>query len=687
MHALITHVQEAFQTPFKSAVLIFALLLFIILIAPLLLRRLGLPGIIGLILSGLVIGPHGLHIIDKNAAVDLFATIGLLYIMFIAGLELDLEEFRKTRHKSAVFGALTFILPLVIGFPVCYYLLGYGFYTSLLTASMFSTHTLVAYPIASRLGINRHESVALTVGGTIITDTAVLLMLPLIAASAKGGSNQEVWLRLAITCPVFLGVVVYLVPRFSRWFLKSAGSEPYAQYIFVLSTVFFIAFMAELSGLEPIIGAFAAGLALNRLIPHTSTLMNRIEFVGNALFIPIFLISVGMIVDLAVLTKGPQALIVAAVLTVVALVGKWVAAWTTGLIFKYSHAERNLIFGLSSSHAAATLAIILVGFRLDIIDENILNGTIVLILVTCLAASFATEHYGRRVALDEVRHAPQVPDEEEESILAPIANPETMEKLIDLATTLKKPKSPSPIYGLSVVMDDAEARSKLAEARKLLNKAMVHASASGHTIEIISTIDQNVASGIRRIATEVDATDIILGHSEKTNLFQMVFGKTNQNIIESSNQAVWVCRIAQPIHLHRTIRLFCPAFCELEYGFDQWVEKVARLSGGLGRKVLCYSTQETFDSISKQLQKRKTGAAFDHVRFQEWETFSDLAAGFADGDLVIVVSPREGHLSHERVLEQIGQHLDQYLKHNSFVVIHPRVREDMADDNMRQLFI
>lgn len=687
MHILLEHLQAAFKTPFDNAVLIFAFLLFIILLAPLLFRRLGLPGIIGLILSGLLIGPHGFNLIEKNAAVDLFATIGLLYIMFIVGLELDLGEFRKNRHKSIVFGGLTFFLPLVIGFPVCYYVLGYGFYTSLLTAGMFSTHTLVAYPIASRLGIIQHEGVAITVGGTIITDTAVLLLLPVITASAQGVSVEDVWLRLLITCSVFLVVVIFFVPRFARWFLKSAGSEPYAQYVFVLSIVFFVAFLAELSGLEPIIGAFAAGMALNKLIPHTSTLMNRIEFVGNALFIPFFLISVGMIINLEVITHGSHAIIVALVLTFVALFGKWAAAWMTGTIFNYSKAERGLIFGLSSSHAAATLAIILVGFRIGVIDENILNGTILLILATTTIASLLTEYYGRRVALEENSRVPVPSKRPKERILAPIANPDTMEKLIDLAIALKSPRSSSPIYGLSVVMDDAEARVRLAEARKLLDKAMVHAASAGQKVEIVSTIDQNVASGIRRIAVEVDASDIILGHSEKTNLFQMVFGKTNQNIIDLSTQAVWVCRIVQPLNMHRTIRLFCPAFCELEYGFDQWVEKLARLSAALSRTTICYSTDTSYQQVSRHIKENRLNGVFEHQLFYDWDRFSELAKGFESSDLVVVVSPREGHLSHAPVLDKIGQHLDQYLKENSFVVIYPRIDGDSVDDSMRQMYI
>lgn len=687
MHILLEHLQEAFKTPFDNAVLIFAFLLFIILIAPLLFRRMGLPGIIGLILSGLLIGPHGLDIIEKNDAVDLFATIGLLYIMFIVGLELDLEEFRKNRHKSIAFGVLVFLLPQLIGFPVLYYGLHYSFYTSLLTASMLATYTLVTYPIVSRLGIVRHQSVAVVVGGLIITDTSVLLMLPVITASAQGGSSQEVWTRLLITCPIFLLVAVFVIPRFARWFLKSAGSEPYAQYIFVLSVVFFVAFMAELAGLEPIIGAFTAGLSLNRLIPHTSTLMNRIEFVGNALFIPFFLISVGMIINLDVLMQGSGALLVAVSLIGLSLAGKWIAAWITAWVFRFSRAEQGLIFGLSSAKAAATLAMGLVGFRMGVLDENILNGTILLILATTTVASLLTEHYGKRVALEETTRMPVVSKRPKERILAPIANPDTMEKLIDLAIALKSPRSSSPIYGLSVVMDDAEARLRLTEARKLLDKAMVHAASAGQQVEIISTIDQNVASGIRRIAVEVDASDIVLGHSEKTNLFQMVFGKTNQNIIDLSTQAVWVCRMTQALNMHRTIRLFCPAFCEMEFGFGQWVEKIARLSGVLSRKTICYSSEASFQHLSGYVGTHRLGGVFEHQLFQDWDWFSEQAAGFESSDLVIVVSPREGHLSHAPVLDKIGQHLDQYLKENSFIVIYPRIDGDSVDDSMRQMYI
>ncbi|MDB5148122.1 MAG: cation:proton antiporter, partial [Mucilaginibacter sp.] len=336
-------------------------------------------------------------LLTKNSAVELFSTIGLLYIMFIAGIELDLNEFKQKKHKSLVFGFFTFCIPILIGFPICYYLLGYSLITSALTASMFATHTLVAYPIVSKYGISKNEAVAISVGGTILTDTAVLILLPVIMGAKDGGLGFGFWLQLMISLSIFAFIMFVLIPPLARWFFNRYRDSKTLPYVFVLFIVFLSAFLSQLAGVEPIIGAFVAGLALNKAVQQSQALMARIEFVGNAIFIPFFLISVGMLVDLRVLARGPQATIVAVSLTLGALLGKWLAALSTQKIFKYSSTQRTLIFGLSSAHAAATLAIILVGFKAQIIDDNILNGTIILILVTCVVASFATERAGKKL--------------------------------------------------------------------------------------------------------------------------------------------------------------------------------------------------------------------------------------------------------------------------------------------------
>jgi len=392
------NILQYFHLPFTNPVLIFTLILFIILLAPVMMKRIKIPGVAAFIIAGILIGPHGLNLLTKNPAVELFSTIGLLYIMFIAGIELDLAAFKKRMNKSFVFGFLTFAIPILIGFPVCFWLLGYPLLTSLLTASMFATHTLVAYPIVSKYRVSKNEAVAITVGGTILTDTAVLIILAVIIGAKKGGLTPAFWLQLGVSLTIFTLIVFLLIPRITKWFFARSESDKTSQYVFIMTCLFSSAFLAQLAGLDPIIGAFIAGLALNPLVPRPSSLSHNIEFVGSAIFIPFFLISVGMVVDLHAFFKGTEAIIVAITLTLVALAGKWLSAFFTQKIFGYSNHQRKLIFGLSSSHAAATLAIILIGYKEKILDANILNGTIILILVTCMVASFVTERAAKAIA-------------------------------------------------------------------------------------------------------------------------------------------------------------------------------------------------------------------------------------------------------------------------------------------------
>jgi Kef-type K+ transport system membrane component KefB len=378
MNYFFAHLLEEFHLPLKNPVLVFSLLLFIILLSPIVLRKVRIPAIIGLIISGVIIGPHGLGLIgektmESEGSIKLFSTIGLLYIMFIAGLELDMNEFKKYMRKSLTFGALTFFVPILLGYPLCYYGLGMTQTASWLTASMFATHTLVAYPIISKYGLTKNSSVAIAVGGTILTDTAVLILLAVISSSTQGDLDMAFWLRLLTSLTIFSIIMFFFVPRVARWFFSKLDSEKTSQYIFVLSIVFFSAFLAEVAGVEHIIGAFVAGLVLNRLIPHNSILMNRVDFIGNSLFIPFFLIFVGMVVDYKVFFKGSWPLIIAGVLTTFAIVSKWIAAWLTQVIFKMKPTDRQIIFGLSTSHAAATLAIIMVGYN-TVLNQDAINS-------------------------------------------------------------------------------------------------------------------------------------------------------------------------------------------------------------------------------------------------------------------------------------------------------------------------
>lgn len=673
MHTnIFDHITQQFQLPFTNPVLIFSLLLFIILIAPILLGRIKIPGIVGFIIAGILIGPNGFNILKKNSAIELFATIGLLYIMFIAGIELDLAEFKKKKHKSFIFGFLTFAVPILIGFPVCYYLLHYSLLTSILTASMFATHTLVAYPIVNKFGIAKNEAVAVTVGGTILTDTAVLIILAVIMGSVEGELNSSFWIQLAISLTIFTATVFIVIPRIAKWFFTKLESEKTSHYIFVLSVVFFSAFLAQLAGIEPIIGAFVAGLALNRLIPHSSILMNRIEFVGNALFIPFFLISVGMLVDLRVLFRGPDALIVAGALTVVAIVGKYFSATLTQWIFKYTKNQRLLIFGLSSAHAAATLAIILVGYKAKIIDDNILNGTIILILVTCVFASFATEKASRNIVSAEELTGPEIV-QNQENILIPIADFNNMDTMLDLAVLFKDKSSDQPINLLSVVPDSDNAQANLLIARKKLNDSVKYASGNDTMVKVIATLDHNVSSGVLRIAKEKSANIIITGWPRKNTVIDKFLGDKSAALIEKSPANLFILHLHKPITVHTSIQLVCPPAYLMEKNMQVWLSKVCKLSTELSLSVNCFCDESTKKHIEHALLTMKSSVNFKFDSTEIWKDWRKLKERIMPDDFMIVVLDRKLETTYLLSLTYTQRKLEHLFESQTKLLIYPQI--------------
>ncbi len=669
------HLMHEFQIPLTNPILVFSLILLIILLSPILLRKINIPGIIGLIISGVVIGPHGLGILEKNSAIDLFSTIGLLYIMFIAGLELDLNEFKANRNKSLVFGLFTFAIPLGVGFPVCYYFLQYDFDASFLTASMFATHTLVAYPIVSKLGVSKNQAVAITVGGTILTDTAVLIILAVIMGKSQGSLNQEFWIRLGVSLAIFSAIMFLIIPRIAKWFFRKLESEKHSHYIFVLSVVFFAAFLAEVAGVEAIIGAFVAGLALNKLIPHSSALMNRIEFLGNSLFIPFFLISVGMLVDVRVITSGTGAWIIAGTLSAVAIFGKWLAALITQWVFKYTRSQRQLIFGLSSAHAAATLAVILVGYRAGILDENILNGTIILILITCIVASFATEKAAKKIITEtddgtlDLIHPGKSGNEH---ILLPIANAENLEKLLEFSIYIKDKKSANPISILSVVSNNDEAELNILKTRNKLEEFVKQASASETKVNVITTIDHNTASGIARISREIMADILILGWPKKTGFFDKLIGEKLESILSNTDKSTFICHLIKPMVLHKRMVIVAPPLTEHENGFEHWLQKLTKLAQELSIPIQLYCNEPTEKAVLKTLKHQKIAANLTTIHFNDWDDFLILGRNIHENDLFVLISARKGAASYLSILDNLPIKLEKHFASNSRIIVYPQ---------------
>lgn len=679
MNYFFAHLLEEFHLPLKNPVLVFSLLLFIILLSPILLRKVKIPAIIGLIISGVIIGPHGLGLIgektmESEGSIKLFSTIGLLYIMFMAGLELDLNEFKKFIKKSITFGFLTFIIPITLGFPICYYFLKLDMTASLLTASMFATHTLVAYPIISKYGLSKNSAVAITVGGTILTDTAVLIILAVISSSVNGNLDGGFWIRLITSLTIFSFIMFFIIPRIAKWFFSKLESEKNSQFIFVLSIMFFAAFLAEVAGVEHIIGAFVAGLVLNRLIPHSSTLMNRVEFIGNSLFIPFFLIFVGMVVDYKVLFDGTWSLIIAAVLTSFAIFSKWFAALITQWIFKMTGAERQVIFGLSTSHAAATLAIIMVGFENNILDIKIVNGTILLILVTCMTASFVTENAGKRLLREIAEKGADDTNEtrlRNQHLLLAINEFKGNENLLDFSMLITDRKVINPISVVSVVPNDDAAEKLIRSSRRALEDIVKHFSGADSKVNAIATIDHNLSSGIARVSKELVADIVVINDSKKMNLLKRIVGDDRDHLLDVCDKTIFFCQLEKPSIVYTKIVVVCPKLAELEMSFSLWVERVLRLSNELNLKIELYATTLTFDKWDKIAKANKIGHDTKLFEIEELDDFFLFRTQNPENELLVFCSARNGAVSYVSGLDSFYGKLEKAFPDTDSILIYP----------------
>ena len=670
--------------PWKEPVFVFALILAIILVMPLLMKKIKVPGIVGLIIAGFAIGPKGGGVIELET-IRLFSTIGLLYIMFLAGLEIDFRDFQKNRNKSILYGALVFTIPFILGIVSSLYILHLSWLSALLMASMYTTHTLISYPIVSRLGVTKNEAVTVTVGGTIVTDTAALLFLSFITSMVKGADASSILLKMGIAFAVFLILVMVVFSRIARWFFKNVESEGTSQFVFSLFIVFISAVTAELAGIEAIIGAFLAGLTLNRLIPHSSVLMNRVNFTGNAIFIPVFLLSVGMRLDMSVLVSDWSTWKVIILMLSVAITGKWLAAYIGQKIFKYSVIERNLMFSLSVSKAAVALAVVLTGFELKLFDVSILNGTIVVILVTCLISTFIAENAAKKLAIKELEKMGK-DTEGVERILVPIANPANFEQLIDLAILIKNPQSDEPIYPLSVVNDDAESKKRILLNDKLFSNAITHARAAEVKVEVVSRVDLNVAGGIVRAAKDLAISDVIIGWNGKANAIDFFFGNIMSQLLQNSPQTVMISKVLQPINTFWSIHVVVPLNAELESGFNHWLLKLIRLTGQLGARLVFYIVENDAKHWRKILTSYKLPQA-DFKNLVDWEAFETLSNTLADNDLLLIVSARPHTLSYSKYMERLPRVLSDKFENTSFVILFPEQAADTEGVGVSGQFI
>ncbi|PZV80299.1 transporter (CPA2 family) [Algoriphagus aquaeductus] len=668
-----------FNLPWQNPVLIFSSILFIILFAPILLNKLKIPQIIGLIIAGAVIGPYGINLLQRDSSVVLFGTVGLLYIMFLAGLEIDLADFKKNSKKSLIFGMYTFLIPMTLGTLAGLYVLEFSLNTSILLASMFASHTLIAYPIISKMGVTKNKAVNITVGGTMITDTLALLVLAVIVGMSKGEINSQFWIRLVISFSIFASLVWFVFPVLGRWFFTKF-EDNISQYIFVLGMVFLAAFLAEAAGIEAIIGAFLAGLALNRLIPHTSALMNRIEFVGNALFIPFFLIGVGMLINFRVFFEGWETILVAIVMTAVATLSKFLAAWLSQRTFNFSSAQRDIIFGLSNAQAAATLAAVLVGYNIilgtdetgepiRLLSESVLNGTILMILVTCTHASFVAQKGASVLALEENTEDEGTEETKTEKILIPINYPENIEELINLGTTIKAKKSKNSLLALNIVPSDSQDATKEKAARKLLEKASVIAAGSDNHLTELIRYDSDIVNGITNVVKENKATDLVMGLHKQHGISDSFLGKLTEGILKNCNITTFIYKNVQPINTISQYLIVIPENAEKEIGFAFWLLRIWNIGVNTGAKLVFYGTNDTLDYI-RQVQKMQE-ISVSYVPFADWDDFLIISRDLKSNDALVVVLSRKNGKSFDPIMKKLPKYLNNYFQSNNYLLIYP----------------
>lgn len=631
----------------NDPVVIFALVTLLILGMPFAMAKVKMPGMVGLLLAGALLGPNALGLLERDSSFILLGKVGLIYIMFTAALEVDLGVFKRYRVHAGVFGVLTFMLPQGLGSLVAFYVLGFDWPASILLASLFASHTLLAYPVASRLGLAKSQAVTTTVGGTMITDTAALLVLAIVAGTAQGELNEAFWWRLGVSLAIYVTVIFFGVPRAGRWLFKRVGDDGAAQFVFVLATVFTCAALAHAAGVEDIVGAFLAGLALNRLIPHNSTLMNRIVFTGEAIFVPFFLISVGMLLDARVLFGGFQTWLVAVSMVGTVLLTKWMAAHATRPFLRFSGDEAQVMFGLSVAQAAATLAAVMVGHRLweegklGFFDHTVVNGSIVMILVTCTVAPVLVDRFGRRVA--KAQASKEVIDHgaPPQRILLPLRDDKTAKPLIDLAILLRDEGQSQPLYLAHATRDDIEVADGVAKGEKMLSHAVEHASAAEVPVHPLTRVDAEIGSALVRARKELRITHMVLGWDGQPPVSDNVLGTVTDPVLADGYATVVLARLTHQLGTTTRVTLALPPGRLDDAALPDALSAIKRIAAQTGAPLTVLVEREEMDRAKRLIAATKPSCKLELHPLESWASLNQaLVDRMTEHDLVVLYGVR-----------------------------------------------
>ena len=662
--------------PITSPTMIFFVVLCIILFAPIIMGKLRIPHIVGMVLAGVAVGPHGLNILAKDSSFDLFGHVGLYYIMFLAGLEMNMSNFRKNRVRTFTHGIMAFVIPMAMGFVINRSILHYSVMTSILLASMYASHTIITYPIVMRYGLTRQRSVTIAVGATAITDTLTLLVLAIVGGMFKGEITGGFWLMLFVKIAAVFLIIMYVFPRIAKHFFHR-HEDNVAQFIFMLAMTFLGAWLMELIGMEGLLGAFLTGLALNRYVPNVSPLMLHLEFVGNAIFIPYFLIGVGMLVNVKLLFGGLAAFHVAGVMILVALTSKWIASLLTQKLFGMRGVERELIYGLSNAQAGATLAAVMVGYNLitpdgqRLLNDDVLNGTVILILVTCIFSSFMTERASKRIALESQAAVPEEETGDDEKIMVPMKHKETADTLISLATMMRNRVLNRGIVALNVVYDDTNRLKYQERGRSLLEHVVKTANSTGVMVQTQVRIATNIINGIKHAFKEYNASEIIMGMHSGDEAAGKFWGEFIPGLFSGLNRQITIARCRRPLNTIRRIQVAVPSRAEFEPGFYRWLERLARVAENLECRIQFHAKRETLSLINQYVQNRHPNVRAEYTYMAHWIDMPKLSEGVEDDHLFVVITARKGTISYKSALERLPEELTRHFSGKSLMIIFP----------------
>ena len=671
--------------PITDPTLIFFVVLLMILLSPIIMGRLRIPHIIGMVLAGVLVGKYGLNILGRDASFELFGRVGLYYIMFLAGLEMDMEGLKKNRNRVMIFGMLTFLVPFAMTYFMGVSLLGYLPLASLLLAAIMASNTLIAYPIVGRYGLTRHTSSTLSVGSSMMALFMALIVMASIVNSFHGNGGILFWLLFILKFVAYCVGLIMVIPRVTRWFLRRY-SDAVMQFIFILAVVFLSAALSDAVGLEGIFGAFMSGLILNRFVPKVSPLMNRIEFTGNALFIPYFLIGVGMLINVRLLFAGSKILWVVFCIVFFGTLGKAVAAYLAARIFRMSWLAGHMMFGLTSAHAAGAIAMVMVGRRLEVapgqylFGDEVLNGIVIMILFTCVISTVITERAAQRLRLQEKEDQNMMKNLDDEKILIPVKYPEYSDNLITMATLMRNPRLKRELVALNVVYDDVNMRHNQAEGQRLLDHLCHLASASDVPMVTQVRVAANIANGIKHAFKEFQASEILMGLHFHKEINRSFWGEFTRSLYNGLSRQIIVTRILQPLNTIRRIQVAIPSRAEFEPGFYRWLERLARMAGNLECRIAFHGRNETLQLVNEFIRNRFPSVRAEYEEMAHWKELPTLGSQVREDHLFVIVTARKGTISYKTAMERLPEELNKFIKGKTIMIIFPDQYGSEMDD-------